>query len=448
MPADGWTWQDVALVLAGAGLVLSLVYQVRLRAAIHRLNDSLRHPEDESRRVDLSRRLLTPGYVRELARRIRTELAERSDRIARQSVQEQVTAAMVDQFDDGLLLVDRELTIRFANRAAAETFARVRGVLGRPLIEAFLDHRIVEVIRRAFEGQARETETFRLEEFRVVNGERMERVLTVEAVPLPGGLGPLGGAACACVILRDESERYHVEQIRKDFVANASHEIRTPLSIILGYLENLSEGGGADPAVAARFYAVMTKHAQRLARIVDDMLTISKLEGPAGDLRMEAFDLAEAATDMVEHLYALIEEKKATVIVNFPEEDRSLWGDRFYWDQVFFNLVENALKQNDQPGLEVEVRMTSTEGQHVIEVRDNGVGIPGMHLPHVFKRFYRVERSHSGNRVKGTGLGLSIVKRAVEAHRGTVTVTSRPGQETVFRIVVPKGQMPGTSAED
>jgi len=438
---------EVALGLAIAGLVVSLASHVRLWTAIHRLNDSLRHPEDESRRVDLSRRLLTPGYVRELARSIRAELAERSDRIARQSVQEQVTAAMVDQFDDGLLLVDREMSIQFANRAAAESFARVRGVVGRPLIEAFLDHRIVEVIRRAFEEQARETETFRLEEFRIVNGERMERYLTVEAVPLPGGFGPLGGGPCACVILRDESERYHVEQIRKDFVANASHEIRTPLSIILGYLENLSEGNGTDPAMAHRFYAVMTKHSQRLARIVDDMLTISKLEGPAGDLRMEAFDLAESATDMVEHLHALIEEKRASVIVNFPEDDRSLWGDRFYWDQIFFNLIENALKQNEQPGIEIEVRMSSAPSQHVIEVRDNGVGIPGMHLPHVFKRFYRVERSHSGNRVKGTGLGLSIVKRAVEAHRGTVTVTSRPGQETVFRIVVPRGQMPEAAGE-
>jgi signal transduction histidine kinase len=133
-------------------------------------------------------------------------------------------------------------------------------------------------------------------------------------------------------------------------------------------------------------------------------------------------------------------------VILFPEDDRSLEGDRFYWDQIFFNLIENALKQNDKPGFEVQVRMSSTALEHIIEVADNGVGIPGSHLPHVFKRFYRVERSHAQNQVKGTGLGLSIVKRAVEAHRGTVTVSSKPGQETVFRICVPKSGLPSPPA--
>jgi signal transduction histidine kinase len=142
----------------------------------------------------------------------------------------------------------------------------------------------------------------------------------------------------------------------------------------------------------------------------------------------------------------VIAEKQATVSINLPEDDRSISGDRFYWDQVFFNLIENALKQNDRPGLEIEVRMISTEREHILEVIDNGVGIPSAHLPHVFKRFYRVERSHSQNRVKGTGLGLSIVKRAVEAHRGVVTVSSKPGLQTIFRIVVPKTGVPSQPA--
>jgi signal transduction histidine kinase len=190
----------------------------------------------------------------------------------------------------------------------------------------------------------------------------------------------------------------------------------------------------------------MNKHAQRLARIVDDMLTISKLEGASTLLRSEVFDLAESAADMVEHLRTLIIEKQASVLIRSSGADRSIAGDRFYWDQIFFNLIENALKQNDKPGLQVEVRMSSTDDEHIVEVVDNGVGIPGSHIPHVFKRFYRVERSHSQNQVKGTGLGLSIVKRAVEAHRGTVTVSSKPGQETIFRIIVAKSGVLSASA--
>jgi signal transduction histidine kinase len=427
-------WTEVALWALSLTLAVSFIYHIRLRGAIHRLTESLLHPDDATR-VDLSRRLLTPVYIRNLARQIDAELQDRSERIALQSIQERVTESMLDQFDDGFIVVDANLTILTANRAACETFARVNGIVGRTVIEAFLDHRIVAVVKRSLEDQTKYVDTFRLEEFRMVKGERMERHLTVESAPLPA---PVHGAQGAWIILRDESERYHVEQIRKDFVANASHEIRTPLSIILGYLENLSDGGLADPNVAQRFYGVMTKHAQRLARIVDDMLTISKLEGSSTLLRAEVFDLAESVTDMVEHLHPLIVEKQATVLINLPEEDRSIVGDRFYWDQVFFNLVENALKQNERVGLEIEVRMSSTDREHIVEVVDNGVGIPSTHLPHVFKRFYRVERSHSQNQVKGTGLGLSIVKRAVEAHRGSVAVVSRPGQETIFRITVPK----------
>ncbi len=428
----------------GMGLALTglVIYHVRLRGAISRLTESLRNP-DGCGRVDVDHRLLTPGFIRELARQIQAELQDRSDRIARQSVQERITESMLDQFDDGFVVVDRDLRILSANRAANETFARVSGITGRTVIEAFLDHRIVDVVKRALADEAKTGETFRLEEIRTINGERMERYLTAEAAPLPL---PMHGVPGAWLILRDESERYHVEQIRKDFVANASHEIRTPLSIIIGYLENLSDGNVTDVQVARRFYGVMDKHAQRLARIVEDMLTISKLEGASATLRSEVFDLAESAADMVEHLRTLIVEKHASVVLQSEGADQSITGDRFYWDQIFFNLIENALKQNDKPGLLVKVRLSSTDHEHIVEVVDNGVGIPGSHIPHVFKRFYRVERSHSQNQVKGTGLGLSIVKRAVEAHRGTVTVSSKPGQETIFRIIVPKSGVLSHSA--
>jgi PAS domain S-box-containing protein len=436
------TGTDAAILALGLALAIQVFRHIRLRGSIHRLTESLRHP-DQPLRVNTGNRWLAPKFIRDLARQIEAELQDRSERIARQSLQERFTESMLDQFDDGFVVVDQNLRILSANRAANESFARLTGVTGRTVIEAFLDHRIADVAKRALADQTKTVETLRLEEFRTVNGERMERYLTVESAPLPVSTHGVQGA---WLLLRDESERYHVEQIRKDFVANASHEIRTPLSIIIGYLENLIDGNVTNPQVAERFYRVMSKHAGRLARIVEDMLTISKLEGPSGSLRSEVFDLAESAFDMVEQLQSLIHEKQASVVILFPEDDRSLEGDRFYWDQIFFNLIENALKQNDKPGFEVQVRMSSTALEHIIEVADNGVGIPGSHLPHVFKRFYRVERSHAQNQVKGTGLGLSIVKRAVEAHRGTVTVSSKPGQETVFRICVPKSGLPSPPA--
>jgi two-component system, OmpR family, phosphate regulon sensor histidine kinase PhoR len=124
--------------------------------------------------------------------------------------------------------------------------------------------------------------------------------------------------------------------------------------------------------------------------------------------------------------------------VHMPDDKIIIDGDRFYWTQVLFNLVENALKQNPHPGLRVEVGCVTVDHQYHIWVADNGIGIPSADLPHIFRRFYRVEKHHSQREIKGTGLGLSIVKRAIEAHGGSISVTSTPGRDTRFSIVVPQ----------
>jgi signal transduction histidine kinase len=124
--------------------------------------------------------------------------------------------------------------------------------------------------------------------------------------------------------------------------------------------------------------------------------------------------------------------------LTMPDPDLIIQGDRFYWTQVLFNLVENALKQNPHSGLRVEVGCEASGDSVRIWVSDNGVGIPSADLPHIFRRFFRVEKHHSQQEIKGTGLGLSIVKRAIEAHGGSISVTSVPGSETKFLITVPK----------
>ena len=124
------------------------------------------------------------------------------------------------------------------------------------------------------------------------------------------------------------------------------------------------------------------------------------------------------------------------------DEKLLLQGDRFYWTQVLFNLVENALKQNPHPGLRIEIGLEAAGSNHRIWVADNGIGIPSADLAHIFRRFYRVEKHHSQQEIKGTGLGLSIVKRAVEAHGGTITVNSVPGRETKFLMTVPREPAP------
>jgi len=230
-------------------------------------------------------------------------------------------------------------------------------------------------------------------------------------------------------------------QVHKDeFVAAVGHELRTPMAIINGYLENLLDDGMIeDTEMAKRFLTVMKKHTERISRIVEDMLVISRLEsGEASAIKIEPFKLRLCVKDVLERLESVVRSQQADVSMRLHDDEVTLEGDRFYWTQVLFNLVENALKQNPYKDLKVEVG-SSESGDHVlIWVKDNGIGIPSADLPHIFRRFYRVEKHHSQLEVKGTGLGLSIVKRAVEAHHGTISVTSVPGVETKFLMTIPK----------
>jgi two-component system phosphate regulon sensor histidine kinase PhoR len=315
-----------------------------------------------------------------------------------------------------------------------------RELVGRKVREAFLDPRLAEALLQCLE-----------------TGEPVQQrvVLPQQTSPL-GALETRGMNAWLIdaaqltdssidkrdtrVVIRDITSEYQLEQIRKDFVANASHELRTPLAIISGYLENLLDGGMLeDQEMSKRFLSVMQKHAERISRIVEEMLVISKLEsGESSAIKIEPFKIHSCINDVLERLESVIQNQQALVSVNLRQDNLMLNGDRFYWTQVLFNLIENALKQNPFKDLKIEVGAEEVDKYVRIWVSDNGVGIPSADLPHIFRRFYRVEKHHSQMEIKGTGLGLSIVKRAIEAHQGTITVSSTPGRETKFLMTIPK----------
>ena len=168
------------------------------------------------------------------------------------------------------------------------------------------------------------------------------------------------------------------------------------------------------------------------------MLVISKMEsGDAMLLNMDSFSIKECVNDVCDRLEAMISQQQAVVDISVVPDDLCMMGDRFYWTQVIFNLMENALKQNPQGPLKLVVQAEKSEDQIKISICDNGVGIPAADLPYIFKRFYRVEKHHSQSEIKGTGLGLSIVRRAIEAHGGKITASSIPGQQTCFVISLP-----------
>lgn len=345
---------------------------------------------------------------------------------------------LLDALGDAFLLVDAQGIIRFANAAAHDLFGS-RELVNRPVNETFLDPRLAKALLRCLETGEPAQSRVVLPQQSSPRGDHENRGINawiIDAARLPT---PSEGDPITRVILRDVTAEHQIEQIRKDFVANASHELRTPMAIINGYLENLLDDNMLeDKEMTRRFLSVMRKHADRISRIVEDMLVISRLEsGEANSLKVEPFRFRSCIKDILERLESVIRSRNAEMLVTMPDETLILHGDRFYWTQVLFNLVENALKQNPHPGLRVEIGCEKANNHYRIWVADNGIGIPSADLPHIFRRFYRVEKHHSQREIKGTGLGLSIVKRAIEAHGGTISVTSTPGRETKFLITVP-----------
>jgi len=345
---------------------------------------------------------------------------------------------LLNALSDAVFLIDKQTNIRFANKAASSMFGG-RELAGRPVREAFLDPRLSESLFLCLESGEPVQSRVVLSQQTSPRGDQENRGVNawvIDAAPLAvsGDETPV-----IRVVIRDVTAEHQLEQIRKDFVANASHELRTPLAIINGYLENLIEDDMiSEPAMARRFLEIMRKHTERISRIVEDMLVISRLEsGEANALKIEPFKLRSCINDILERLESVIREHAATVSVDLADSEVVLHGDRFYFTQVLFNLVENALKQNPRPGLHIQLGSRNIGDRIEIWISDNGVGIPSADLPHIFRRFYRVEKHHSQQEIKGTGLGLSIVKRAIEAHQGTVGVTSIPGKETKFLITLP-----------
>lgn len=376
-----------------------------------------------------------------LASQRRRHLAEQSQQESRnrEAKKELVRERdqLLDALGDAFLLVDDTSQIVFANECARK-LVKGRRLRGRSIMEAFLDDQLSVAIMKCIRTGKPMQERVVLHSTYTPLGSASKQGVNawvIDAAPLESDVEE----GLTRVVIRDVTTEYQADQVRRDFVANASHELRTPMAIINGYLENLLDDDLLqDPVMARKFMETMRKHGQRISRLVEDMLVISKMEsGDAMLLNLEEFRVRECVRDVRERLDPMISRQSAAVHIDEIPDDLSMRGDRFYWTQIIFNLVENALKQNPDSPVEVVVSAEQGDGEVKISVCDNGVGIPADDLPYIFKRFYRVEKHHSQSEVKGTGLGLSIVRRAIEAHGGEITASSTPGQETCFHITVP-----------
>ncbi len=338
-------------------------------------------------------------------------------------------ATLLDHSQHGIMGLDDELRIRFANKALASMFPCRPLHTGQALAAALPATELLALAGQSLALCEPHSTRFTVEGASTEG--QGERHFFAQVTPLQASAG--GGLS---LMIYDITEEVLTERIRSDFVTNASHELRTPLTLINGYIETLQGGLVKSVPAMQRCLEVMEKHSKRMLRLIEDMLTISRFEGIDAQLKCESFQLRHCVEDVLEHLTPLIAQRQPEIVLEFPSTGSLIYGDRFYWDQILTNLIENALKENAQPGLRITIAGQWSESGCQVTVSDNGVGIPAEDLPFVFKRFFRCAKHHSSS-VKGTGLGLSIVKRAIEAHGGTIHLTSVPGVATSFVMRVP-----------
>lgn|SRR5579883_358004 len=336
--------------------------------------------------------------------------------------------AILSGMAEGVIAIDASRHVLFANDRAGRllefdaTKAVNQKLCDVTRLAAF--HAVVE------KGLAR-TDPHR-EEFDVSGPA--PRHLSVYVSRFPGH-----GMPGAVVVIGDMTDVRLAERMRQDFVANASHELKTPLAVIKSSVEALIEGAADDPEARAGFLEQVLREADRLAALIKDMLSLSKIESGALRLEPRAVALGKAITDCVERHHPRADAKTLTMVEKPPSDvpaDVPAWADPDALRQVMDNLVDNAIKYTPNGG-RITVRWGATGDTVSFEVEDTGIGIPDADVNRVFERFYRVDKAR-GREQGSTGLGLSIVKHLVQAMRGQVRVNSMLGKGTTFRVTLPR----------
>ena len=395
----------VVVAAAMAGAAVALRELGRLDAALDRVEASGLGDGPDPR--------LPP--VAALARRIARIARARTARAEELSAALRASEAIIEQLPDPLIALDGARAAGRANAAARAAFgADVPAVLRHPLLR--------EAIDRAWRERLTQSADLMLPV--PVAREVHATVIPFEA-RLPDGTQAL-------VVLSDRTRERAVEQMRADFVANASHELRTPLASLMGFVETLRGPAADDPPAQQRFLAIMAEQAARMARLIDDLLSLSRIELTEHSPPAERIDLGALVGRVLAGFEVRLAERRQRLAVDIAPGLPAVAADADQMAQVLSNLVDNAMKYGREGGT-VSVSLQAAANGVVLAVRDDGPGIARVHLPRLTERFYRVDAGR-GRGAGGTGLGLAIVKHIVNRHRGRLLIESEEGQGTTFSV--------------
>lgn len=433
-----------AVIAACCGLVVTVLLLRPLAADWQLVTQYLRSdspPQDEIPITSLLH--FQHGSAAEVAMAARYTRLRARQQVVRAEIETSRQARLLHSLPDPLLLINRQRQIVRWNEAARTLFGREMSE--RPLTALVRDPSVLEAVDRVLEGEARQRLNL------VVNGS-VDRTFQVDirrlsSLPGEASPGPLDKEALTLLTLHDITPLVRIEQMRADFVANASHELRTPLASVLGFIETLRGPARDDLDAHDRFLAIMHQQASRMKRLIEDLLSLSRIELHEHTPPSDLVDLGDVVRDVLDGLELQMADKEMPLQLAAPEQAALVIGDSDEVAQVVLNLLSNAVKYGrDGTPVRVQiagplqgpVQMPQSVRAHcyALHVTDQGEGIAKEHLPRLTERFYRVDTARS-RQLGGTGLGLAIVKHIVNRHRGWLHIESDEGSGSTFTVYLP-----------
>ena len=418
-------------ILLGCLIIGAIFAYFRIIAPFNQLRAVLRRlAQGDFRPVLLSSR---QGVLRETSadvRRISELLQQLDQQIAAEGFS---LKAILSSMVEGVVITDRTQQIRLANDSLQRMLDLTQSPVNRTLIEVFFNPELQQAVEKTlFDGVARTIELS-------LRMPTRESYTTKHIEVYASGLNPgrKSRPVGAVIVFHDVTALKNLEAVRREFVANVSHEFRTPLAIINGYIETLLDGALDDRTTTEAWLKVMAKNGRRLSLLIEDLLTLSHLEYRSPELDFQHVDLPELLHRVIERITPAILEPQVRLAVEWSPDAALAEVDPRRMEQVFENLLENAVRHAMSHEVAITIAAQRLDEEIEIVFSDNGPGIPYGDQPHIFERFYRVQKDRSRTRGGGTGLGLSIVKHIVLAHDGSVTVESVPGQGAAFKIRLP-----------
>ncbi|MGH7358190.1 MAG: two-component system histidine kinase PnpS [Candidatus Rokuibacteriota bacterium] len=417
-----------ATVVAGALLAVAVAVVIGLFVS-RRVTRPVREMEGAARRMaegDFAQTVPVSGNDEIAAlgvalNRMAVALREKIERLADEEAK---VRTILDGMIEGVVALDDRGRILLLNPGARSLFGVTDPGEGRSFLEVIRQKGLLDLVDEVRQSGGPARHELEL-------GPPVNRVVAARGAPL--GLGP--GAVGVLLVLHDVTELRRLERVRSEFVANVSHELRTPLTCIKGYLETLLDGALDDRAHARRFLEVAGTHAERLDRLIDDLLELSNIESGRVTLAPMRLDLGDVVTG-VAAMFERQASQKGLAIERAVTAGLAVRADRDRLVQVLVNLLDNAVKFTPDGGKVRVEAGPALDGRVAVRVSDTGIGIPSTDLPRITERFYRVDRTRSRD-VGGTGLGLAIVKHLVQAHGGELRIESELGHGTTVSFTLP-----------